>query len=169
MGGWLRKAENKAAQHSWGLGLAELGNKLFSLNHTISSSFPSLHHLPSCASNKTHVIHHCGYHHSFPYNSHRALDSRQVKPPQRLVWPALVDLGNCITPQILRQGGSWCAWLIKYVSSIYHVHYKIHHISLERNSLIIVPFFFSYPNPIQPTVSPLSFWGTHIAKQLYVF
>ena len=26
--GWLRKAENKAkAQHSWGLGLAELGNK----------------------------------------------------------------------------------------------------------------------------------------------
>ena len=25
--GWLRKAENKAkAQHSWGLGLAELGN-----------------------------------------------------------------------------------------------------------------------------------------------
>ena len=26
MGGWLRKAENKVkAQHSWGLGLAELG------------------------------------------------------------------------------------------------------------------------------------------------
>ena len=26
LGGWLRKAENKAkAQHSWGLGLAELG------------------------------------------------------------------------------------------------------------------------------------------------
>ena len=28
MGGWLRKAENKAkAQQSWGLGFAELGNK----------------------------------------------------------------------------------------------------------------------------------------------
>ena len=28
LGGLLRKAENKAkAQHSWGLGLAELGNK----------------------------------------------------------------------------------------------------------------------------------------------
>ena len=29
VGGWLRKAENKAkAQHGWGWGLAELGNML---------------------------------------------------------------------------------------------------------------------------------------------
>ena len=30
LGGWLRKAENKAkAQHSWGLGFAELGKNAF--------------------------------------------------------------------------------------------------------------------------------------------
>ena len=30
LGGWVRKAENKAkAQHSWGLGLAELANNNF--------------------------------------------------------------------------------------------------------------------------------------------
>ena len=43
VGGWLRKAENKAkAQHNWGFGFAELGNQFTLLNPWVVTIYDAM-------------------------------------------------------------------------------------------------------------------------------